>query len=143
MIFLPGHILVSVEKSKFQSSDVLPMSVSDPFTKKTPWEGQVVFQLSPKQGKKAPGCLGYIGYIQGMKSYPVIWGLFHKPMEIRIRSLNNHLEPQTTSLKRMFGETTISYVKIGFIIQLIAKHLLMVGLGVPTRMTHRKYPAGF
>ena len=48
-------------------------------------------------------------------------------MEIWIPSLNNHLEPQTTSLKRMFGETTISYVKIGFIIQLIANHLLMVG----------------
>ena len=39
------------------------------------------FHFFPKKNtisamKKAPGCLGYMS---GMTSYPVIWGLFHQP----------------------------------------------------------------
>ena len=32
--------------------------------------------------KKGPN--GCFGYILGMKTYPVMWGLFHKPIVMRI-----------------------------------------------------------
>ena len=47
--------------------------------------------------KKGPGCLGYL---LGMTSYPVMWGLFHKPSS-RSRGLNNQ-DPMESKGKAVF-----------------------------------------
>ena len=35
------------------------------------------FENGKLSSEKKPDCLGYVS---GMKYYPVIWGLFHKPL---------------------------------------------------------------
>ena len=52
---------------------------------------QHLLPIQDEPWKKGPERL-FVGDVLGMENYPLMWGLFHKPLDIRIPALNNQYQ---------------------------------------------------